>query len=110
MLGWTKDSCSWLVLSGDPLEVAVQNQAQDLFNKIGSKLSRLGCGWVDVVFAYLFLADMAHYVKINDIYSAFFAVDPPGRYVYRQPCRLLLPVCTLYYEIGCGTVNFPSFN
>ena len=85
-LGVTRNSCTWLVWDGDPLKVIVQNQTRDLFSKIGSKLCSLGCGWVDVVFTYLFLADMAGYKDINTIYSSFFSVNPPARYVHLEQC------------------------
>lgn len=70
-----------MVWNGDPLKLTIQDQTQDLFDKIGSKLCELGHGWSDVVFIYLSLANMASYKEVNDIYSSFFAVSPPGRYV-----------------------------
>lgn len=61
---------------GDP---TAPDQAQHLFEAIGSDLSREGRGWKDVVLVYLYLSDMAQYSAVNEIYASYFTVNPPAR-------------------------------
>ena len=54
-------------------------QAHQVLNNIGSILGDLGMGFDDVVKTTVFLADMADYPAVNEVYGSYFQGAPPAR-------------------------------
>jgi 2-iminobutanoate/2-iminopropanoate deaminase len=54
-------------------------QAHRVMKNIGGVLNDLGLDYPDVVKTTVFLADMADYAVVNEIYGAYFEDSPPAR-------------------------------
>ncbi len=57
----------------------VEVQARQVMDNIGSILDDLGLGYDDIAKTTIFLADMADYPKVNDVYGSYFGTEPPAR-------------------------------
>ena len=54
-------------------------QARQVLDNIGSILGDLGLGFGDIVKTTVFLADMADYPAVNEVYGGYFQGAPPAR-------------------------------
>lgn len=54
-------------------------QAQQVLKNIRAILTAAGLNASHVVKSTIFLADMADFVKVNEVYGEFFRDDPPAR-------------------------------
>lgn len=54
-------------------------QAHRVMKNIGAILGDLELGYTDIVKTTVFLADMADYELVNEIYGAYFEGAPPAR-------------------------------
>lgn len=54
-------------------------QAEQVMENIGAVLSATGLGFSDVVKTTIFLADLANFSVVNDIYGKRFPTEPPAR-------------------------------
>ncbi len=50
-----------------------------VMDNIGRILSDVGLGYADIVKTTIFLADIADYGAVNQIYGGYFDEDPPAR-------------------------------
>jgi 2-iminobutanoate/2-iminopropanoate deaminase len=55
------------------------DQAQQVIKNIRAILTAAGLNASHVVKSTIFLADMADFAKVNDVYAEFFRDDPPAR-------------------------------
>ncbi len=98
MTGVCRPGYVWIAMEGDG-EGSVSDQTERLFCSLqgvfiphlwkGSHLPFLslpgaldqsGCGWSNVVLAYLYLSNMADYSLVNAVYIQYFPSQPPARY------------------------------
>jgi 2-iminobutanoate/2-iminopropanoate deaminase len=64
---------------GGPTPEDVQEQATLVLDNIGRILEDVGLGYSDVVKSTVFLADIADFGRVNEIYGRYFATEPPAR-------------------------------
>lgn len=57
----------------------IEAQTHQVMKNIGMLLGDLGLGYDDIVKTTIFLADMADYPKVNEIYGSYFEAEPPAR-------------------------------
>ena len=57
----------------------VISQTHQVMNNIGAILSDLGLGYSDIVRTGIFLADIADFAAVNEIYASHFQEAPPAR-------------------------------
>ncbi len=57
----------------------VAKQAHQVMKNIGAVLGDLGLGYDDIVKTTVFLADMADYPAVNEIYGSYFTDNTPAR-------------------------------
>lgn len=57
----------------------VAEQAELVMRNLGAILSELGLGYGDLVKTTVFLADIADFGTVNDVYGRFFDSEPPAR-------------------------------
>jgi 2-iminobutanoate/2-iminopropanoate deaminase len=65
--------------SGDRAGDDVSAQAHQVMSNIGGVLGDLGLGYRDIVKATIFLADIADFTAVNDVYASYFEDDFPAR-------------------------------
>ncbi len=61
----------------------VQLQAERVMKNIGIVLKDLGLGFSDIVKSTIFLADIADFAVVNDVYAGYFPTDPPARSTFQ---------------------------
>jgi 2-iminobutanoate/2-iminopropanoate deaminase len=64
---------------GGPTPEDVQEQATLVLDNIGRILEDVGLGYSDVVKSTVFLADIADFGRVNEIYGRYFVTEPPAR-------------------------------
>jgi hypothetical protein len=47
--------------------------------RIGERLLGDGHQWGDVVMMRVYVSDMSHFARINQVYKTFFSINPPPR-------------------------------
>ena len=57
----------------------VEIQARQVMDNIGAILSDLGLSYEDIAKTTIFLADIADYPKVNEVYGSYFGTEPPAR-------------------------------
>jgi 2-iminobutanoate/2-iminopropanoate deaminase len=57
----------------------VEVQARQVMDNIGLILGDVGLTYQDIVKTTIFMADMADYPKVNDVYGSYFGTEPPAR-------------------------------
>lgn len=57
----------------------VEVQARQVMDNIGVILRDVGLAYEDIVKTTIFMADMADYPKVNDVYGSYFGTEPPAR-------------------------------
>jgi len=65
--------------TGDRDDADVAAEAAQTMKNIGSILGDLGLGYDDIVKTTIFLADMADFVTVNEVYARSFGGEPPAR-------------------------------
>jgi len=65
--------------TGDRVDADVAAEAAQTMKNIGSILGELDLGYDDIVKTTIFLADMADFVKVNEVYARSFVGEPPAR-------------------------------
>ncbi|MDP3984659.1 MAG: Rid family detoxifying hydrolase [Acidimicrobiia bacterium] len=70
-------------LTGGPTPADVVEQARLIMHNIGVILTDLGLGYSDIVKTSIFLADIADFGRINEVYGSFFPADPPARSTFQ---------------------------
>ena len=64
-----------------PDDVAVQ--AHRVMDNIGVVLADLGLGYGDIVKTTIFLADIADFGAVNEVYGSYFPSEPPARSTFQ---------------------------
>ncbi len=64
-----------------PDDIAAQTTR--VLDNIGVILTDLGLGYRDVVKTTIFLADMADFATVNEIYGTYFKEEPPARSTFQ---------------------------
>jgi len=57
----------------------IVEQAEQVMDNIGSVLARAGLDFSAVVKSTIYLTDLAHFAKVNEVYGRRFPSDPPAR-------------------------------
>ena len=57
----------------------VAAQAKQVMENIGSILGDVGLGYDDIVKTTIFLADIASFPVVNEVYATYFTSEPPAR-------------------------------
>ncbi len=83
---------------GGPTPEDVRDQATLVLDNIGRILEDLGLGYGDVVKTTVFLADIADYGAVNQIYGGYFHQDPPARSAI-QAAALPMPQFKVEIEV-----------
>jgi 2-iminobutanoate/2-iminopropanoate deaminase len=68
-----------LPADGGPTPEDVVDQARLVLDNMGRILSDLGLGYDDVVKTVIFLADIADFGRVNDVYGTYWGDAPPAR-------------------------------
>lgn len=61
----------------------VEAQTRQVMDNIGTILGDLGLGYDDIVKTTIFLADIASFPKVNEIYGSYFDESPPARSTFQ---------------------------
>lgn len=61
----------------------VKAQTRHVLETIRSVVEAAGGTMKDIAFNQIFLADLADYAAMNEVYREYFPVDPPARYCIR---------------------------
>ena len=72
------DSAGNLIGKGD-----VKAQTRHVLETIKSVLETAGGSMKDITFNHIFLANMADYAAMNEVYREYFSERPPARYCIR---------------------------
>jgi 2-iminobutanoate/2-iminopropanoate deaminase len=65
------------------VEGDVTAQARRVMDNIGLILGDLGLGYTDVVKTMIFLADIADFGAVNEVYGSYFTTEPPARSTFQ---------------------------
>jgi 2-iminobutanoate/2-iminopropanoate deaminase len=65
--------------SGNIVEGDITVQTRRVMENLGAVLRAAGASFSDVVKTTIFLADLDHFSKMNEVYGAYFTSEPPAR-------------------------------
>ena len=65
--------------TGKPVEGDVQAQTHQVMRNIGAVLGDIGLGYDDIVKTTIFLADIADFPKVNEVYGEYVGEAKPAR-------------------------------
>lgn len=65
--------------TGERAPDEIEAQTHQVMKNIGMLLGDLQLGYQDIVKTTIFLADMADYPKVNEVYGSYFESHPPAR-------------------------------
>lgn len=65
--------------TGKVVEGGITEQTTQVMKNIEAILSAAGYTWTDVVKSTCLLSDMANFKAMNEVYGAYYAVNPPAR-------------------------------
>jgi len=65
--------------TGQLVEGDIGAQTERVMENLGAILAAAGLGFEDVVRATIFLADLADFAKVNEVYGKRFPRNPPAR-------------------------------
>ncbi len=68
-----------LIPATGALAEGIEGQTRQSLENLGVVLAAAGYGYGDVVKTTIFLADMADFAKVNEVYGQTFSADPPAR-------------------------------
>lgn len=57
----------------------IEAQTDQVMKNVGMLLGDLGLGYGDIVKTTIFLAEIADYPKVNEVYGSYFESEPPAR-------------------------------
>ena len=83
--------------TGEFAGTTVSEQAEQVMKNLEAVLSEAGSNFANVLKCTIFLADMADFSTVNEIYGRFFTINPPAR---ETVAVKTLPKNALV-EIGC---------
>ena len=65
--------------TGDRRPDDIEIQTRQVMDNIGAILGDLGLTYEDIAKTTIFLAEMADYPKVNEVYASYFGTEPPAR-------------------------------
>ena len=65
--------------TGELVAGGVEEQARRVMENLKAVLAAAGLGFADVVRTTIFLADLADFAKVNEIYGVYFGEPKPAR-------------------------------
>ena len=65
--------------SGNVVEGDIEVQTRRVMENLGAVLRAAGASFADVVKTTIFLADLGHFAKMNEVYGTYFTSEPPAR-------------------------------
>lgn len=65
--------------SGQLIDGDISLQTERVLNNLGAILAAAGLGFDDVLRTTIYLADLAHFAKVNETYGRFFRAPHPAR-------------------------------
>ncbi len=65
--------------SGELRTGSIEEETRQVMENVGSLLKAAGLHFDHLVKVTIFMSDMAHYAKVNEIYGGYFTSDPPAR-------------------------------
>lgn len=65
--------------SGKVVEGDIDAQTRRVMENLSAVLRASGASFAEVVKTTIFLADLGHFSKMNEIYGTYFASEPPAR-------------------------------
>ncbi len=65
--------------SGELRTGSIEEETRQVMENVDSLLKAAGLGFEHLVKVTIFMSDMAHYAKVNEIYGGYFTSDPPAR-------------------------------
>ena len=68
------DPASGKVVEGDIVE-----QTRRVMENLGAVLRAAGASFAEVVKTTIYLADIGHFAKMNEVYGSYFSSEPPAR-------------------------------
>jgi 2-iminobutanoate/2-iminopropanoate deaminase len=66
-------------VSGNIVEGDIVVQTRRVMENLGAVLHAAGASFAEVVKTTIFLADLGHFTKMNEVYGSYFASEPPAR-------------------------------
>ncbi len=65
--------------TGQIVSQEIGAQTQKVMENLQAVLQAAGCSWENVVKTTIFLKSMNDFPKVNEVYGAYFSVNPPAR-------------------------------
>ena len=65
--------------SGKVVEGDIEAQTRRVMENLAAVLRASGASFAEVVKTTIFLADLGHFTKMNEIYGSYFTSEPPAR-------------------------------
>ena len=65
--------------SGELVLDSIEAETKQVMKNIGAVLKAANMDFSNIVKASIFMSDMAHYAKINEVYAQYFSENPPAR-------------------------------
>lgn len=65
--------------SGQMIEGDIAAQTERVMKNLEAVLAAAGCAWKDVVRTTIYLTDLAHFAKVNEVYGRFLSPPFPAR-------------------------------
>jgi 2-iminobutanoate/2-iminopropanoate deaminase len=65
--------------TGNVVEGDIVVQTRRVMENLAAVLSAAGASFAEVVKTTIFLADLGHFSKMNEVYGTYFASEPPAR-------------------------------
>jgi 2-iminobutanoate/2-iminopropanoate deaminase len=65
--------------SGNIVDGDITVQTRRVMENLGAVLRAAGAGFAEVVKTTIFLADLGHFSKMNEVYGGYFTSEPPAR-------------------------------
>lgn len=66
-------------VSGNLVNETLEQEATQVLKNVSAILDAAGYTFKDIVKTTIFLSDMAHFAKVNEIYGSYFEADFPAR-------------------------------
>jgi 2-iminobutanoate/2-iminopropanoate deaminase len=82
-------------------------QADRALRNLGAVLEAAGCSHADIVKTTVFLADMADFAALNEVYAGYFGAAPPARSTFAVkalPKAGLLEIEAVAYRPRAGAI------
>jgi|SRR5690606_6216603 len=65
--------------TGELRTASIDEETRQVMSNLGTLLKAADLGFDHLVKVTIFLSDMAHYARVNEIYGSYFSSDPPAR-------------------------------